>query len=235
MRMFICERTAPCPMTFWVGRWVAATRVTASARPSRAMVSVYFIALGRLLGQLGVLVDDDHQRGHVPGSVAIPAARGRRGSRRGLTGWPPRRPAARRPRSGVVARRSMHAAHGLSSMPRLRSMAQMTTSRQAARLRHEHVEPAALARSGRAAEDGVPAQEQHAARFGVLERSQVDRLGDGGDRRSGPRDRVGVRVAVKHPQFDSGWPGHRGSGRRGPRRGACRAPIRSRVSSPSRR
>ena len=38
------------------------------------------------------------------------------------------------------------------------------------------VEPAALAGAGRAADDGVPAQEQHAARFGVLERSQVDRL-----------------------------------------------------------
>src|SRR5207302_341782 len=46
MRMFIWERTAPCPMTFWVGRWVAAMRVTAGARPSRAIVSVWLIASG---------------------------------------------------------------------------------------------------------------------------------------------------------------------------------------------
>ena len=44
--MSIWERTAPCPMAFWVGRWVAATRVTATARPSRAIESVCSIASG---------------------------------------------------------------------------------------------------------------------------------------------------------------------------------------------
>jgi hypothetical protein len=33
-------------MTFWVGRWVAAMRVTAGARPRRAIVSVSLIASG---------------------------------------------------------------------------------------------------------------------------------------------------------------------------------------------
>ena len=65
----------------------------------------------------------------------------------------------------------------------------------------QFVEPAALAGAGRAADDGVPAQEQHAARFGVLERSQVDRLGDRGDRWAVPRDRVGVRVVVQDAQL----------------------------------
>ena len=68
----------------------------------------------------------------------------------------------------------------------------------------QFVQAAALARSGRAGEDRVPAQEQHAARFGVLERTQVDRLGDRGDRWAVPRDRVGVRVAVQHAQLASG-------------------------------
>jgi len=45
-RMSIWDRTAPWPMTFWVGRWVAATMVTAAARPSRAMESVYLAASG---------------------------------------------------------------------------------------------------------------------------------------------------------------------------------------------
>jgi hypothetical protein len=42
----------------------------------------------------------------------------------------------------------------------------------------QFVEPAALARAGRAADDDVAAQEHDAARFGVLEWSHVDRLRD---------------------------------------------------------
>ena len=86
-------------------------------------------------------------------------------------------------------------------MPFLRSMAQMTTSSQAARVRHEDVEAAALARPGRAGEQRVPAQERHAARLGVLERPEVDGFGDGPGGRPGPRDRLGVRVGVEHAQF----------------------------------
>jgi hypothetical protein len=65
----------------------------------------------------------------------------------------------------------------------------------------EFVQAAALARSGRAADDGVSAQEEHAARFGVLERSQVDRFRDRGNRGAGPWDRVGVRVAGQDAQL----------------------------------
>ena len=66
---------------------------------------------------------------------------------------------------------------------------------------HEDVESAALARPGRAGEQRVPAQERHAARLGVLERAEVDRLGDRPGGRPGPADRLGVRVGVQDPQF----------------------------------
>ena len=63
--MFIWERTAPWPMAFWVGRWVAATRVTASgaAEPGDRVGVAHRV--GRVVGQLGVFIDDDDQRGHV--------------------------------------------------------------------------------------------------------------------------------------------------------------------------
>jgi len=67
---------------------------------------------------------------------------------------------------------------------------------------HQHVEAAAFARARRAAEQGVPAQEQHACRRGVLERAEVDRLGDGAHRRAGPADGVGVRVFVQDAQLE---------------------------------
>ena len=54
-------------MAFCVGRWVAAIRVTATARPSRAMESVSLIASGGFVGQLGVFIDEDHERGHCRG------------------------------------------------------------------------------------------------------------------------------------------------------------------------
>ena len=44
--MSIWDRTARWPIAFCVGRWVAATRVTATARPSRAIESVSVIAAG---------------------------------------------------------------------------------------------------------------------------------------------------------------------------------------------
>ena len=66
---------------------------------------------------------------------------------------------------------------------------------------HEDIEPAALARPGRAGEQRMPAQEGHAALLGVLEGPEVDRLGDGPGGRAGPRDRFGVRVGVEDPQF----------------------------------
>ena len=51
------ERAAPCPMTFWVGRWVAANRVTAGARPSPAIVSVSLIAAGASSANAGPVRD----------------------------------------------------------------------------------------------------------------------------------------------------------------------------------
>ena len=42
----IWERTAPCLMAFWVGRCVAATSVTATARPRRAIESAPLMASG---------------------------------------------------------------------------------------------------------------------------------------------------------------------------------------------
>jgi hypothetical protein len=48
----------------------------------------------------------------------------------------------------------------------------------------------------------VTAQEQHAGGHGVLERTEVNRLGDRGDRGAGPGDRVGVRVLVEDAQLE---------------------------------
>src|ERR1039458_115070 len=112
IRTSICERSAPCPIAFWVGRWVAAIRVTATARPRRPMESASLVASGadsassadssmmitragmsgegsqtRLpraarqaarvgggLGAAGVLVNDDHQGGHVGRGFPDPLA-----------------------------------------------------------------------------------------------------------------------------------------------------------------
>ena len=104
--------------------------------------------------------------------------------------------------SGVVASRSMH------DGPRAQFHALLEVDgpddhvAAGGQVAHEHVEPAALADAGRAAEQAVPAQEQHPARGGVLERAEVDGLGDRGDRRAGPGDRVGVRVHVEYPQLE---------------------------------
>ena len=105
-------------------------------------------------------------------------------------------------------------------------MAQMTTSPQAARLPMRTLRPPLLPEPVAPPNEGVPAQEQHAARFGVLERAEVDRLGDRGDRRAGPGDRVGVRVVVEDPQLAP--VGQVIGGRVDADRAAvaCRAPIR---------
>ena len=47
----------------------------------------------------------------------------------------------------------------------------------------------------------MSAQERYAALLGVLERAEVDGLGDGAGGRAGPRDRFGVRVGIKNPKF----------------------------------
>jgi hypothetical protein len=68
-RRSICERTALWPMAFCVGRWVAAIKVTASARPSRAMESASPMASAdTVTGPAGstALVDADIP----PGSLA---------------------------------------------------------------------------------------------------------------------------------------------------------------------
>ena len=95
----------------------------------------------------------------------------------------------------------MHGAHGLEFHPVLEVDGPDDHVVAGGEGGHEDVESAALARPGRAGEQGVPAQERHAALLGVLERPEVDRLGDGPGGRAGPRDRLGVRVGVEHPQF----------------------------------
>ena len=111
IRMSIWERTAPWPMAFWVGRWVAAIRVTATARPSRAIESASLAGLGSVLGQLGVLIDDDDQRGHVRGR--LPDAPAGRGEQLGAGFQDGHRVGEqRRACSGVVASRSMQVAQG---------------------------------------------------------------------------------------------------------------------------
>ena len=75
---------------------------------------------------------------------------------------------------------------------------------------------------------------EHPARFRVLERAELDGLGDGGrtGRATESRPRAG-RCPARAAR--TGWRGRRGWGRRGRRRGRCRARIRSRGSSRSRR
>ena len=129
----------------------------------------------------------------------------------------------------------MHGAQGPSSMPVLQVDGPDHHVVAGGQGGHEDVESAALARPGRAGEQRVPAQERHAARLGVLERPEVDRLGDGpgGRARASRSPRRAGRCRARAVR--TGWPCRRRSGRRGPRRGRCRAPIRSRVSARSRR
>ena len=103
--------------------------------------------------------------------------------------------------AGVVASRSMHAAHGLSSMPRLRSMAQITTSRQAARFAISSLSPPLLPEP--VAPPRMACRRRNSTRHGSASSNgpRSIGLGDRGDRRAAPRDRVGVRVTVQHPQF----------------------------------
>ena len=114
-------------------------------------------------------------------------------------------------------------------MPRLRSMAQMTTSRHAARLAISSLSPPLWPEPVR--RPRWRAQDQHPARSGILERPQVDRLCDGGDRgpATGWRRRAGRGPARA---ARSGWRGHRVWGGRGRRCGGCRTPTQSRVPSP---
>ena len=198
--MFICERTAPVSHHF-LGGPLGGRHEGHGGRAAQPGDGVGVLERGGcLLGQLGVLVDDDHQRGHPLGWFPFaPAVVGEvlgAGVQDGDRVGEQRGGLVRGGGEPVEARGpglELHAAFEVDG----------PDDHVAARgeVGDQLVEPAAFARAGRAADDGVPAQEQHPARFGVLERSQVDRLGDRGDRRAGPRDRVGVRVAVQHAQF----------------------------------
>ena len=202
IRTSICDRTAPWPMAFCVGRWVAAMRVTATARPRRAMESVSAVASGV-----------------VSASSAYSSTMMTRAGMSGLgsqTRWPvAARWAARASRmamasasrarasAGVVASRAMHGCPWREFHAALEVDGPDDDIGAGGEVAHEHVEQAALARSGDATEQGVPAQEQHLGGRGVLERAEVDRFGDGCDGRAGPGDRVGVRVSVEHAQLEA--------------------------------
>ena len=86
-------------------------------------------------------------------------------------------------------------------MPFLRSMAQMTTSSQAARVAMRTLSPPLLP------DPVVPAnracRRRNDTRHGSASSNgpEVDRLGDRPGGRPGPRDRLGVRVGVEHAQF----------------------------------
>ncbi len=101
--------------------------------------------VGGGLGQLGVLIDDDDQRGHRWLTAPRRAGRSRPGSSARASRMATASASSARASAGVVASRSMHDAHGPSSMPRLRSIAQITTSGQAVRLPIRTFRPAALA------------------------------------------------------------------------------------------
>ena len=200
IRTSICERTAPWPMAFWVGRWVAAMRLTATARPRRAIESACLMASGASsassayssMMMISAGMSGDGSQTRWPRSASSAARASRIGDRVGEQG------AGFVGRGGqpVDARRPRAELHALLEVdgPDDHVLA-------GGQVAHEHVEAAALAAAGRAAEQAVPAQEQHAARDGVLERAEVDGLGDRGDRRAGPGDGVGVRVDVEDAQL----------------------------------
>ena len=155
---------------------------------------------GCLVGELGVLVHDDDQRGHVRGwfpdalsgrgQVPGPCLqdRDRVGEQRGGLVCAGGEPVdARRPRA------QFHPVLQVDGPDH-----HVVTGGEGC---HEDVEAAALARPGRAGEQGMPSQERHAALLGVLERPEVDGLGDRAGGRAGPRDRFGVRVGVEDPKF----------------------------------
>ena len=100
--------------------------------------------------------------------------------------------------SGVVASRSMHDCHGPSSMPFFRSMAQMTTSRQATRLPMSTFSPPLLPDPVVPPKMPCSRAKRHPARRSILEWPQIDRLGNRRDRRAGPRNGPGVRVHIQH-------------------------------------
>ena len=186
-------------MAFCVGRWVAAIRLTATVRPRRAIESACRTAPGasstssayssmRMMSA-GIPGAGSQTRWPCSASSAARASRTATALARSAQASP-----------GLVASRSRQEIHGPSSMPFLRSMPHRTTSRQADRLPISTLRPP-LAHAGRPAEQDVAAKERDPARDRVLERAQLDGLGDRGDRRAGPRDRVGVRVGVEHAQL----------------------------------
>jgi hypothetical protein len=68
---------------------------------------------------------------------------------------------------------------------------------------HHDVKAAALAGAGRAAEEDMSPEEEHAAGSGVFERAEIDRLGDRVGRRAEPWDGSGVRIDVENAEFAS--------------------------------
>ena len=88
IRTSICARTALLPMACWVGRCVAASNVTATARPRRASRVRVFL---RLVGELRVFVNHDHQCGHIRRWFPHAAARCGHAARRGGPVPPPLR------------------------------------------------------------------------------------------------------------------------------------------------
>ena len=104
--------------------------------------------------------------------------------------------------AGVVASRAMHEAQGPSSMPRLRSTAQITTSAQAVRLPIRTFSPPDL--PDPVAPPNRPCRRRNSTLAGVASSNGPRSIGwvidvDG---RAGPGDRVGVRVGVQHPQLE---------------------------------
>ena len=99
--------------------------------------------VGCVVGELGVLIDDDDQRGHV--RCRLPDALSLLGEQRGAGLEDGDRVGEQGAGLlGVVASRSMHDAQGPSSMPFFRSMPQMTTSAQATRLPMSTLSPPLL-------------------------------------------------------------------------------------------
>ena len=177
IRTSICERTAPEPMAFCVGRWVAASRVTATARPRRAMESACTVATGASsassayssittisAGAVGVGV---HSRGAVGGQ--LPGAGFEDGDgvgeQRGCLGRGGGEPVeAGRPRAQLHAALEVDAPeHDVGAGDELGE---------------DDVEDAALAGAGDAAEQAVPVRSRSSDGLGVLEQAERDRVGD---------------------------------------------------------
>lgn len=118
------------PIAAWVGRWVAAIRLTATARPSRASESASPCAASGSSAYSSTMMTSAGSSGvgsqtRFP-SAAIRAARSSKrltASRNSWVAW-----------AGVNASRSKQLAQGWSSMPPFMSIPHSTTFRQAARL-----------------------------------------------------------------------------------------------------